>query len=96
MRISIRLKRGPRVKKTVEKDRKVALAVAALLTPVCVITWMFTAWRIGADLDMTSGFAISSGLLSHWQVWIAISVGVQFLVFSLNRYGRVRSGRKPR
>ncbi len=72
-----------------------ALAAAALLTPVCVIAWMFTAWRIGADLDITSGFAISSGLLSHWQVWVAIAISLQFLVFSLNRFGRTRGGRKP-
>jgi hypothetical protein len=87
----IRLKGGRRVQKTTGKRQKVALAVAALLVPVCVVAWMLTLWRIGADLGITGGFGISSGILSHWQVWVGIASVLQVAVIALNRYGR--SGR---
>jgi hypothetical protein len=49
-------------------------------------------WRLGADIGFTRAFAIHSGLLSHWQVWLAISVAIQFVAILLNRYG---AGSKP-
>jgi hypothetical protein len=45
-------------------------------------------WRLGADMGFTSSFAIHTGIFSHWQVWLAISVAVQFLAVVLNRYGK--------
>ena len=95
MFVKIRLKRGPRVQKTAGKSRKVALAIAALLVPICVIVWVLTLWRICADLNITGRFAVSSGLLSHWQVWIAIAATLQFAVIGLNRYGRSAGATEP-
>ena len=88
MVVRIRLKRGPKVRHTRRKNRHVALASAALLTPAAVVAFVLSMWRLGADMGFTSSFAIHTGVFSHWQVWLAISVAVQFLAVVLNRYGK--------
>ena len=71
---------------------RAALAVfAALLQPAAVMAGVLAFWRFGADLQWTSEFAISTGLLSHWQVWLAIFAGLEFLAVALNRTGRKRA-----
>jgi len=91
MVVRIRLQRGPKVRQKVRKNRHVALASAALLTPAAVSAFVMGMWRLGADLGFTRSFAIREGILSHWQVWLAISVAIQFVAVLLNRYG----GSKP-
>jgi hypothetical protein len=88
MVVRIRLKRGPKVRHTRRKNRHVALASAALLTPAAVVAFVLSMWRLGADMGFTSSFAIHTGVFSHWQFWLAISVAVQFLAVVLNRYGK--------
>ena len=44
-------------------------------------------WRVGADMAWTGSFAIHTGLLSHWQVWLLLSIGLQVIGMALNRYG---------
>ena len=34
-------------------------------------------WRLGADLNITGKFAISNGIFSHWQVWLALGAALQ-------------------
>jgi len=46
------------------------------------------AWRLGADLKWTGQFAISEGLFSHWQVWVAMAAILQTFAALLIRYGR--------
>lgn len=87
MLVRIRLQRGPTVRAKKRKNRHVALASAALLTPSAVTAFVLSMWRLGADLGITRAFAIQTGLFSHWQVWLAISVAIQFLAVLLNRYG---------
>ena len=72
-----------------------ALAVAALLTPAA-----FLAAVLGVVAPCRrpgigpASFAISSGIFSHWQVWLAAAVLLQFCARMLNRYGkRERCGR---
>jgi hypothetical protein len=88
MVVRIRLKRGPKVRPTRRKNRHVALASAALLTPAAVVAFVLSMWRLGADIGFTSSFAIRAGILSHWQVWLAIAVAIQFFAVVLNRYGK--------
>lgn len=88
MVVRIRLKRGPKVRRTRRKNRHVALASAALLTPAAVVAFVLAMWRLGADIGFTSSFAIHNGIFSHWLVWLAIAVAVQFLAVLLNRYGK--------
>lgn len=87
MLVRIRLQRGPTIRAKKRKNRHVALASAALLTPSAVTAFVLSMWRLGADLGITRAFAIQTGILSHWQVWLAISVAIQFLAVLLNRYG---------
>jgi len=92
MLVRIRLHGGPQVRRKKRKNRHVALASAALLTPAAVMALVLGMWRLGSDLGFARAFAIRSGILSHWQVWLAISVAVQFLAVLLNRYGSAEEG----
>jgi hypothetical protein len=94
MLVRIRLRGGPKVRRKRRKNRHVALASAALLTPAAVMAFVLSMWRLGSDLGFARAFAIRNGILSHWQVWLAISVAVQFLAVLLNRYGGSESAVK--
>jgi hypothetical protein len=48
-----------------------------LLTPVALVAYVLAGWRLGADLNWTGAFFISKGLLSHWQVWLALAIATQ-------------------
>jgi hypothetical protein len=52
------------------------LAIALLLAPTAFLALVFGVWRLGEDMGWTEAFFISNGLFSHWQVWIAISIGL--------------------
>ena len=67
-------------------NRKTALAVASLMAPVALMAWALGCWRLAADLRWTGEFAITQGLFSHWQVWFAVGIAVQFAAFLLHRY----------
>jgi len=88
MKVRIRFSRGARVGIARRKNRRVALAVGALLTPAAVMACILALWRLAADLSWTNRFAISSGLFSHWQVWMGAAILLHFCSRALNRYGR--------
>ena len=87
MIVRIRFGRGPIVVQQRRKNRRLALAAAAFLTPATLMAFVLGLWRVAADLHWTNGFAIGDGVLSHWQVWIGCGVFLQFLTWLLNRYG---------
>lgn len=87
MRIRIRIGQGPRIHKKEGKNRHLAVGAAALLTPAAVMAAILGVWRICADIGITGAFAISTGLFSHWQVWLGIAALLQLLALALNRYG---------
>ncbi|MGA1994596.1 MAG: hypothetical protein ABSH45_02350 [Bryobacteraceae bacterium] len=37
---------------------------------------------------VASNFAISSGIFSHWHVWVGAAALLQFCAYRLNRYGK--------
>ncbi|MFN3325912.1 MAG: hypothetical protein ACK5AZ_20640 [Bryobacteraceae bacterium] len=88
MLVRIRLRQGPTLRRKRRKNQRLALAAAALLTPAALMACVLALWRLGADLSITSEFAISEGLFSHWQVWLAMAFLLQFAAMWLNRYGR--------
>ena len=88
MIVRIQFGKGPRVAKTKGKNRRLALLVAALLTPVCLLSFVLAVWRVAADLNWAYSFAIPTGLFSHWQVWLAGAVVLQGCAHLLNRYGQ--------
>jgi len=71
-----------------------ALAVSALLTPAAFLASVLALWRIAADLNITGKFAISAGIFSHWQSWMAVAVLLWMCSRLLARYGR-RDDKKP-
>jgi hypothetical protein len=83
VRIRLRLgaARAPR-----RADRQTALVLSSLMTPLALMAWVLGGWRLAADLKWTGSFAIADGVFSHWQVWIALGIGVQFAAFLLHRY----------
>lgn len=70
---------------TVDATKEVRPIFRYLLTPVALIGYVLAAWRFGADMGWTEEFFISRGLLSHWQVWLALSVGMQLSAGYLDR-----------
>jgi hypothetical protein len=88
MVVRIRFGKGPKVSRKRGKNQRVALAVAALLTPAALTACVLGLWRIAADLNWTNSFAIPTGIFSHWQVWLGAAAGLQLCSRVLNRYGK--------
>jgi len=89
MVVRIRFAQGPKLgTRRPERNRRTALAAAALLTPGALVASVLALWRIAADLKFTNSFAIATGLFSHWQVWLGAAVVLQLCSRMLNRYGR--------
>jgi hypothetical protein len=87
MIVRIRLQCGPLIKRKRRKNQHVALALATLLNPAAVTACALALWRLAADLGTARQFAISNGLFSHWQVWVAIMGLLKLTAMLLNRYG---------
>jgi hypothetical protein len=88
MVVRIRFRTGPRPARKRDGNRKFALAMATLLTPAAVMAAALAAWRVAADLNWASRFAIASGFFSHWQVWLGAAILLQWCSRMLNRYGK--------
>ena len=78
----------PAVRKLIDQPRRYAPVVSYLLTPVALVAYMLAAWRLGADLKWMGEFFISNGLLSRWQVWLALAIATQLAAKELNRLAR--------
>ena len=88
MQVRIRFGQGRQVHRGIRKNQRLALAVGSLLTPAAVMSFALGLWRLAADMKLTGAFAISTGLFSHWQIWLGCAVALQMTAWSLNRYGR--------
>jgi hypothetical protein len=56
-----------------------------ILNPASVFALALGLWRLGADLGLTSPFALSDGPFSHWQVWMFAAGGLQAIGFALRK-----------
>lgn len=93
MVVRIRFEKGRKLgRRRPKPNRRLALAAAALLTPAALMASVLAAWRIAADLNFASRFAIPNGLFSHWQVWLGAAVALQVCSRVLNRYGHGSDG----
>jgi hypothetical protein len=88
MVVRIRLSFGKPRRTAAVVQRQAALVASLLMTPVALTAWALGGWRLAADMKWTGEFAIEDGLFSHWQVWIAVGIAVQFASFLLQRYAR--------
>ena len=87
MEIRIRI-RWTKPGETYRRRRQlIALALASLLAPAALASFTMAFWRIAAAMRWTSAFVVSSGLFSHWQVWLVTAGILVLLAFALNRYG---------
>jgi hypothetical protein len=79
-------------KKPAQADRQglrsLALALASLLTPSALVAFTMAFWRISADLRWTGDFFISTGMFSHWQVWLIGAAVLLFVARVLDRYAQ--------
>lgn len=66
---------------------QLADVLVALLTPAALVALVMGMWRVGNDLGWAREFLISGGLFSHWQVWIALSIGLKVLSSMLIAWG---------
>lgn len=87
MVVRIHFGHGPKVQKKKGKNKRFALAVSSLLTPAAMMAFVLGFWRLAADLRWTGEFGISTGLFSHWQVWVILAGLLQWCSWQLNRYG---------
>ncbi len=88
MVVRIRFGKGSRLGRKRQKDKRLALLLAALLPPSALTAAILATWRIAADLNWTNSFAIPSGIFSHWQVWLGAAIALQLCARALNRYGK--------
>lgn len=66
---------------------EVALAFASLLVPSALLAFTLALWNIAADLKWAGRFPISSGVLSHCQVWFCMAALLLAFARLLDRYG---------
>jgi hypothetical protein len=88
MRVRLKIDVGTPRRKAISFNRQVAQGTAALLGPASVMAFVLGGWRLGADLNLTGQFAISRGLFSHWQVWLALGVAMQAASTVLSRFAK--------
>jgi hypothetical protein len=95
MVVKVRFGRGAVISRRSGKNRRLARLAASVLTLVSISCAALGIWRLGTDLEWAGDFVFSGGLLSHWQVWVAAAIGVQYLSWRLARYARQAIAREP-
>jgi hypothetical protein len=88
MKVRLQLRRASQGSAQLENQRKIAHTAAVLMTPAALAAYALGLWRIAADLNWTGEFAITRGIFSHWQVWIAVGILIQATGVTLARYAR--------
>jgi hypothetical protein len=63
--------------------RQLPKIVVVLLTPAALVALAMGLWRLSADLGWAGAFPIATGLFSHWQVWIVLSIALKMLSSAL-------------
>jgi len=66
---------------------QLANVLVALLTPAAVVAFVMGMWRVCMDLGWAGAFLISGGFFSHWQVWVALAIGLKMLSSALIAWG---------
>lgn len=95
MTVRVRLQTGPRIRRGSGKNRRVALAVAALLWPAVLTAYVLGLWALGAEIQLTGTFGIAHGVFSRWQVWLAVAIALHLMTVGIGRYGREGNLRLP-
>ena len=70
-----------------------AALAGGVLTLAAVACLTLAAWRLTSDLGWTGEFAITEGLLSHWQVWMTLTIGTGIVGVKLLRLARAHEAK---
>jgi len=81
-------RRGPKLTPE-ERNGRIAMSSASLLTLVAIGCGSLGLWRVGTDLEWAGDFVIQDGLLSHWQVWVGAAIAMQYTSWWLARYAGI-------
>jgi hypothetical protein len=92
MVVRIRFGRGRLVTRRKGKNGRAALVIASLLTLVTISLAVLGFWRLCQDLGFAGDFVFATGLLSHWQVWMAAAAASQYSCWRLTRYSKLARG----
>ncbi len=65
--------------------RQVAITIAALLTPCALIAFTMAFWIFAAGMQWTGAFFINAGLLSRWEIWVAVAAVLLLVAKVLER-----------
>ncbi|GAB4421423.1 MAG: hypothetical protein OHK0021_25070 [Bryobacter sp.] len=57
-------------------SREAARLLSEFLMPSAAMAFLLALWRVTADLGWTTSFVFAEGMLYHWQVWLALSLGL--------------------
>lgn len=87
MIVRIRLGTGRRVARKRGKNRHMALACGALLTPMSLMAYVVGFWRLASDMGLLPSSGIN-GFFGHWQVAVAAGAALHLGSYMMNRYGR--------
>ena len=88
MVVRIRFEKGPSPTEKRARNQRLAAVFAILLQPPAVAALALALWSIAAGFKWVATFAFNSGLLSHWQTWMAVAIAIWFCASVLNRYGK--------
>ena len=89
MIVRIRFGPGRLVSNRAGKNGRAARMLASLLSLFAISFGILGFWRLGQDLDFLGNFVFPSGLLSHWQVWIAAAAATQYACWRLTGYSKL-------
>ncbi len=71
-----------------QRNVRFALLVGALMTPSALVAFTMAFWIIASDLRWTSDFFLTTGLFSHWQVWLCTAGVLLLCARLLDHYAR--------
>lgn len=64
---------------------ELAHAMSHLLNPAAVLALALAVWGLSAEFGAANTFAVEEGPFSHWQTWLAVAGGIQFVCSALRR-----------
>jgi len=91
MVVRIRFGRGSRVSLPKRPSAPLARLAASFLTLIAICLSFMGFWRLFEDLDLAGEFIFPAGILSHWQVWLAVAAGTQYAAWRLKSIARAES-----
>lgn len=86
--VRVRLNLGKIRKQGETEVPPAVLRLRRWLSPASVVALAMALWRLACDLGLAGRFAVTEGLFSHWQVWMALAIILQVLDLKLGRHDR--------